>query len=413
MANTDILFIHQNMPGQFRFLAAALAKLPQIRVFFLTCRPGVQIEGVVSAVYPRPEAKQLSEEAFARPLEASARYGRAAAKAALELKAKGVAPRLIVVHPGWGEGLLIRDIWPEARILSYAEYYYQPSGGDTGFDPMFPVSANGLATARMMNANLLVSHEQADALLCPTHWQKQRHPPMLQDKIEVIFDGIDTTRVCPDALARFTLPDGSVLTAANEVITYVARNLEPHRGYHIFMRALPRLLKARPNATVVIVGGEEASYSPKSPAPHASWREMLAAQVDLGAAAARVHHIGKLPYGDYLSLLRVSSAHVYLTYPFVLSWSCLEAMAAGCLMVASDTGPVREVITDGANGLLFSFFDTDALVATVCRALDDPARGQALRAAARQTAVAGYDIKDCLAAQLRLVERLIDQPLIA
>ncbi|MDE2405587.1 MAG: glycosyltransferase [Sphingomonadales bacterium] len=407
MALTDIVFIHQNMPGQFRHLAPALAQDRRLRVFFVTRRTGVQLPNVRTVLYPDPDCGERSTEPFARPMEVAARFGHAVARVCLDLRAQGVRPRLVIVHPGWGEGLLLRDIWPDARILSYAEFYYQPQGADIGFDPLFPVTAQGLATARMMNGPLLLSHAAADLLLAPTHWQKHRHPDFLHDRIEVVFDGIDTARVFPDPGARFTLPDGRVLDGGGEVITYVARNLEPHRGYHVFLRALPRLLAARPRAQVVIVGGVEVSYSPLPRDGHANWREALAAEVDLGADAARVHHVGKLPYADYLSLLRISAVHVYLTFPFVLSWSCLEAMAAGCLLVASDTAPVREVVEDGVNGRLFPFHDGEAMVGTIVAALEDRAAGDRLRAAARATVAERYALRDCLPRQLRLVERLL------
>ncbi|MBS0253969.1 MAG: glycosyltransferase [Proteobacteria bacterium] len=406
---TDIVFIHQNMPGQFRYLAQALARLPDTRVWFVTRREGVTLPGVTSVVYRLPDEPGKSAEPLARAFEGSARFARGAAGAALDLRRKGVRPALVFVHPGWGEGLLIRDVWPQARIVSYAEYYYQPVGGDIGFDPLFPATAPGFFNARMMNANLLLAHEAADVLLAPTHWQASRHPDLLQGRIEVIFDGVDTARVTPDPAARFALPGGRELTRADEVITYVARNLEPHRGYHQFIRSLPMLLAARPRAEVVIVGGEEVSYSPLPRDGSASWKAKLAAEVDLGVGAARVHHLGKLAYADYLSLLRVSAAHVYLTYPFVLSWSFMEAMAAGCLMVASDTAPVREVARHGENALLFPFFDGAAMVATISAAIDDRRRGEALRAAARATVVERYDLQLCLRRQLELVQRLLAQ----
>ncbi len=407
MAQTHIVFLHQNMPGQFRYLAMALAQRPDTRVWFVTRRGGVTLPGVTSVVYPLADAGAKSAEPLARPLEGSARFARAAAGAMLELRRQGVTPALVFAHPGWGEALLIRDVWPAARIVTYAEYYYQPEGGDIGFDPLFPATPGGLFNARMMNANLLLAHEAADVLLSPTAWQASRHPALLQSRIEVIFDGIDTNRVTPDATATFTLPDGRVLSRADEVITYVARNLEPHRGYHQFIAALPALLAARPRAQVVIVGGDEVSYSPLPRDGHPHWRAKLAAEVDLGEGAGRVHHIGKLAYAQYLALLRVSAAHVYLTYPFVLSWSFMEAMAAGCLMVASDTAPVREVARHGENALLFPFFDGAAMVATIGAAIDDPTHGAALRSAARATVVARYDLASCLGAQLALAERLL------
>ncbi|MBB3953518.1 glycosyltransferase [Novosphingobium sediminicola] len=411
MAVQDIVFIHQNMPGQFRHLAMALAKQKdRFRVFFITCRKGVDMAGIETLRYERPQPKERSSEPFARSFEAAAGFGRAVAGVALDLARKGVRPALVLYHPGWGEGLFLRDIWPGARLLSYAEYYYQPRGGDIGFDPIFPVTPAGLFNSRAMNANLLLAHEQADVLLSPTHWQKSRHPAILRGKTAVIFDGIDTNRAKPDPKAGFKLPDGRVLTRKFEVITYVARNLEPHRGYHVFMQALPKLLAVRPHATVLIVGGSDVSYSPRPRDGHADWRAKFAAEIDLGADGARVHHLGKLPYSDYMALLQISSAHVYLTYPFVLSWSCLEAMAAGCMLVASDTAPVREVIRHEENGLLVPFFDGDQLVAAVCRALDDKALAQRLRKAARETVVARYELQNCVKQQLALVEQLLAPP---
>lgn len=407
MSACEILFLHQNMPGQFRFLAATFAQAKQFSVSFMTRREGVDMQGIRTLRYPSPADTRETGEPLLAPVEKVVRFGRAVLDAGLKLRREGYYPRLIVAHPGWGEALFLRDIWPKARIITYGEYYYRADGGDIGFDPIFPVTPQGLARSRMMNTHLVLSHEQADAILSPTRWQAARHPDFLQPRIEVIFDGIDTTRVCPDAGARFTLPDGAVVGVEDEVITYVARNLEPHRGFHIFMAALPALLAARPKAQVVIVGGEEVSYSPSAPPPFASWKAKLLSEIDLGGHEARVHFMGKLAYADYLALLRVSSAHLYLTFPFVLSWSCMEAMAAGCLMVASDTGPVREVIEHGHNGLLFPFHDGAALVETVCAALDDPARGAAMRQAARETVTGRYDLRQCLAAQARLIERVL------
>lgn len=400
------------MPGQFRHLAADLARDPAYKVHFITCRQGVEMSGITVHRYVRPSGKANASEALVRPLEGAMRFGRAVAKLALEMKAKGIEPALVVVHPGWGEGLFLRDVWPKARILAYAEYYYQPRGGDIGFDPLFPVSYNGLFTSRAMNANLLLSLEQADVLLSPTRWQRSRHPAALQAKTAVIFDGIDTARACPQAGASFRLPpaDGGeelVLDEGCEVITYVARNLEPHRGYHVFMQSLPALLAARPKAQVVIVGGTEVSYSPRPRDGSADWKASLAGQVDLGGDAGRVHHVGKLPYGQFLDLLRISSAHIYLTYPFVLSWSCLEAMAIGCAMVASDTAPVREVMVHEENGLLVPFFDQQALVAAVCRLLEDKALAARLRQAARASVVERYNLTDCLQAQRGLIAKML------
>ncbi len=407
MQPITILFVHQNMPGQFRHLAAELAKNPAYRVVFLTRREGVTMPNVITARYPLKEAPPPPAEPLVRSIAQSVNFGAAVAKAAVDMANKNIVPDLIIAHPGWGEALFLRDAWPHAKIVTYGEYYYQPYDGDIGFDPLFPRTLQGVCNARIMNANLLLSHEAADAMISPTHWQKSRHPQFLQDKTTVIFDGIDTDRAAPSPDATFNLGNGTTLTAKDEVITYVARNLEPHRGFHVFVEALPKLLAARPNARIIVVGGDERSYSPPPRGGHESWRSALMSGVDLGQAADRVHFVGKLAYADYLSLLQISGAHLYLTYPFVLSWSCLEAMSAGCAIVASDTAPVAEVITHEQNGLLVPFFDSDALVASVCRLLDDPVLSERLRQSARQTAVTRYNLADCLKQQLAFVNTVL------
>jgi glycosyltransferase involved in cell wall biosynthesis len=193
------------------------------------------------------------------------------------------------------------------------------------------------------------------------------------------------------------------LSAADEVITFVARNLEPLRGYHAFMRALPRVLAQRPNAHVVIIGGDGTSYGAHPPKGQ-SWKGIYLEEVQNGLDMRRVHFTGFLGYEQYLAALQISSAHVYLTYPFVLSWSLLEAMSAGCVVIGSDTAPVTEVI-DGQNGMLVPFFDTEALAGAVVGALRDRRALSGMRARARETVMAGYDLRTvCLPQMLQLLE---------
>ncbi len=266
-----------------------------------------------------------------------------------------------------------------------------------------------MARARIRTAHLALALESTDLALAPTHWQKSVHPAAFHPIIRVIFDGIDTARARPDPAARFTLPSGRVLVPGDEVVTYVARNLEPYRGFPYAMRALPAILDARPDAIAVVVGGDDVSYGspPKQDGgPGGNWREVMTAECDLGRYGDRIVFTGKLPYDRYLALLQVSAAHLYLTYPFVLSWSCLEAMATGCLMIASETAPVREVITDGENGVMVPFTDVPAIAGKVVAALADPGAFTGLRAAARQTILARYTLADCLAQQRALLKEM-------
>jgi len=402
----NILFVHQNMPAQFKHLAPALAAQGH-RVVFLSRRDAPVPRGVKVAVYPEPAPAGEKTHGYVRTFEGAVRYGQQVARALIQLGRQGFVPAVVVGHPGWGEMLFVRDIFPDAAIVTYAEFFYSGVGADIGFDPDDPADLDTICRARARNAHLLLSLEAADLALSPTEWQKSRHPAPFQPRIRTIFDGIDTDVVRPDAAARFALPNGRVLTPADEVVTYVARNLEPYRGYPQFIRSLPAILAARPHAQVVIVGGDEVSYG-SAPQGGGSWREAMAAEVPLDEWGDRVHILGKIPYRDYLSLLQVSTVHLYLTIPFVLSWSCVEAMAAGCAIVASDTAPVREFIQDGENGRLFPFFDPAALAAAAIEALADRAACAPLRAAARETVLERYALSRCLPRQIALVQEALD-----
>ena len=397
-----ILFIHQNMPGQFKHLAPAMARAGH-EVVFLTQRADVDLPGVRRATYAKPRAAHASTHHYVRLFENSVLAGQQVVRAGLELQKKGFVPDVIVAHPGWGEALFLKDLWPKVPLLNFCEFYYGGEGSDIGFLAEEPADLDTICRVRARNASHLLSLEACDAGVTPTHWQHSRHPTPFRDKIRVIFDGIDSGIVRPTPKASFTLPNGRSLTAADEVVTYVARNLEPYRGYPNFIRALPELLSQRPDAQVVILGGDEVSYG-RSPPDAANWREHMAREVPLDPE--RVHFAGKLPYARYLALLQTSALHIYLTVPFVLSWSCLEAMSAGCLVLASDTAPVREAIEHGVNGLLCDFHSPADIAAKAANALARRAELAPLRRAARQTVLERYDLSLCLPAQMRLVEEV-------
>ena len=308
------------------------------------------------------------------------------------LKADGFVPDVVAVHPGWGESLPVRTIFPDARLIVYCEYYYRSNSSDITFDPEFPAfGIDGHVGVHLKNAATLLALAECDQGVSPTYWQRSTYPSEYQDRITVIHEGVDVNRAVPDPTATYRLPSGRILTPADEVVTFVARNLEPLRGYHIFMRALPRILDARPRAHVLIVGGHGTSYGAEPPQGQ-TWQGLFLKEVASRIDPRRVHFTGMLPYADFLRVLQISSAHVYLTYPFVLSWSMIEAMSAGCLVIGSDTPPVREVI-DGTNGILVPFFDVEQLSERVIEALAHPRRFAEFRARARRTAVEQYDVE--------------------
>lgn len=400
----NILFVHQNFPGQFRHLAAALTKGGH-EVHGLTIG-GRDVPGVTVHRYKPSRGTGRETHPWAAEFETKVIRGEACARAAMELKQQGFTPDLIVAHPGWGENLFLKDVWPDAPLLAFVEFFYGAKGLDTGFDPEF--ARSDLASAarlRTKNTHLLLTLEAMDWGLSPTNWQKGTVPERYRDRISVIFDGIDTGVVQADPGASVTVRK-KVIRAGDEVITFVCRNLEPYRGYHILMRALPEIQRRRPNAVTLIIGGHETSYG-AAPPKGKTWKQIFLDEVSDQLDRDRVFFPGRVPYQDYLKVLQVSACHVYLTYPFVLSWSCLEAMSAGCLVVGSATPPVEEVIEHGKTGLLVDFFDVKAWAETVSDCLANREKYAPLRAAARERVVERYDLKSvCLPEQLKLVERV-------
>lgn len=399
-----ILFVHQNFPGQFPHLAPALEKRGH-EVMALTTETNQRPSPVKVVKYRKPAEVKLEPRLTKMYAEVSER-GLKAAFAARQLRRDhGYVPDVIFGHPAWGETLYLREVWPEARLLVYAELMYKTTGLDTDFDPEFAkpgLESRISTTAR--SAHLIQTLVQADAALSPTEFQASTFPPELRAKITICHDGVNTTRLCPNPAARYTVP-GTTLTfkPGDEVLTFVNRSLEPYRGYHIFMRALPEVLAARPNAHVLIVGEEGQSYG--APPPEGSWKQRFLDEVKDRLDLSRVHFLGRVAYADFVSILQVGRAHAYLTYPFVLSWSLMEAMAAGAMVVASDTAPLREVVQDGVNGRLVPFFDVPGWSAALTDALANPERYLPLRAAARASVVAKYDLETiCLPRLIAFVE---------
>jgi glycosyltransferase involved in cell wall biosynthesis len=308
--------------------------------------------------------------------------------------------------------MFIKEVWPKARLGMYCEFFYHGAGADVGFDPEFRSSDPGdVCRLRIKNLNNFLHFETVDAGLSPTHWQASTYPEPFRSKITVVHDGIDTNAVKPNPRIQMTLSGNVQLTKADEVITFVNRNLEPYRGYHIFMRALPEILRRRPNARILLVGGDDVSYGARAPEGK-SWRNVFIEEVRpqiSDADWARVHFVGFIPYEHFIPLLQLSSVHVYLTYPFVLSWSLLEAMSAGCAIVASDTAPLREAIRHDETGKLVDFFDVAGLSDTICGLLNSPLERARLGANARAFARATYDLQTiCLPGQVAWVEGLLD-----
>lgn len=403
-----ILFLHQNFPAQFNHVAKRLAQDPANQVIAIRQYPAIDFEGVGVIAYQLTRGSSPGIDPLMQNYEAKVLRAEAVAKTAYLLKDKGFLPDVIVAHPGWGEALLLKDIWPEAKYLGYFEYFYAATGQDFDFDAEFSqCDAESLAKLRLKNIVNLQALNDMDAGISPTRWQRDTYPEWARSKIDVLHEGIDMDYFSPEAGRSISIPEkGLTLTCDDEIITYAARYLEPVRGFHKFMRALPALLTRRPNAHVIIMGSNEGGYGLPAQG-YASYEAMMLDELHALLDPQRVHILGRLPKDIYRNVLTLSKVHVYLTYPFLLSWSMLEVMATGTIVVASDTAPVREIIKDGKNGLLFDFFDVDAMVDRIDEALTLPNRkANALRKAARKTIEDKYNFEQCLQTLIAKIETL-------
>lgn len=404
-----LLFVHQNFPGQWVHIAKHYARTGH-EVVAIRDAANLKHDFVTTASYgfTLPKMPTPHPVPFAGHFEERVARAEAVGIAALELKKRGFEPDLIAGHGGWGESLFLKEVWPNARSILYAEFCYRTHGADTDFDPEFTSSnMRSRFNTAAKNAVMFTALAYADRGLAPTRWQRDGFPEHMRSHIEVIHDGIDTNAIKPDPDCKVALgPDRLIFKPGDEVVTFVSRNLEPYRGYHIFMRALKKIQKLRPKAHVVIIGADGVSYG-RNPPDGKTWKTIFLDEVKDGLDMSRIHFVGRVPYATYLSLLQISMAHVYLTYPFVLSWSMLESMAAGCLVIGSKTAPVEEVIEDGKNGILVDFFDPEGLADAIVMALRKPGKYNPMRRKARETIVRNYDLQSvCLPQMCKFFEEV-------
>ena len=405
-----VLCVHQNFPGQYLHLARHLGTQAEHQIVFITQRQDVDLPGVRKIVYKPRRTISPQVHHYLRDSEAAVLNAQEVARIALDLRKAGFIPDVMLGHNGWGEIWYLKDIFPEAPLIGYFEFFYRMQGADVGFDPADPITPDTAPRLRTKNLGNLLALDTADLGQCPTEWQKSVYPRRYQSILNVIHEGIDTTVVKPDPSARLIIADKKLeFSAGDEVVTYVARNLEPYRGFPTFMRSLPKILTARPSAHVLIVGGDEVSYGARLPQGQ-TFKQLMLSELNGSLDLTRVHFLGKIPYAGFIKVLQISRVHVYLTYPFVLSWSMLEAMSAGCLVVGSRTQPVEEVLHHGGNGLFVDFFSPEQVADRVIEALEDRKSFASLRQNARHTVIDRFDLKTiCLPAHLRMLNMLVSR----
>jgi len=401
---SGVLFVHNNFPAQFRDLAQTLkARGVPIAAIGAVRAPGLQ--DVTIGRYSLPRGSTPGIFNLAVRAEADLIRGRSAFDMARALKERGVDPAVIVGHPGWGETVLLDEVFPDARRILFSEFFYRGRGLDIDFDTeFFPLTDDAVLLGKTKNAVMTLALSDADAIVCPTRFQASVLPAVFQPRVRIIHEGIDVEAVAPGPPQPFALPDGRVIAPGAPVITHVNNHMEPLRGLHIFARALPRLMAEIPDAQVLVMGQDaERPYGGKS-SDGRTWRAVCFE--GLAIDPARIHFLGKTPHEQMLAALRLSTAHIYYTYPFVLSWSLVEAMASGCYVIGSDTAPLHDAIDDGVNGRLLPFFDVEALSTAMIEACRNPQASAPLRAAARATAVAKFARSDGRAAWLKLLEEM-------
>jgi glycosyltransferase involved in cell wall biosynthesis len=401
-----VTFVHRRGFGQFAALAEHLAtsghdvslicetvdrRLPSVRVIRHRVEPGPRTDGQMARHMGIPDHHVRIGHRVAETLDSMARHGE--------------RPDIVVGHIGWGSMMFVKDVLPSVPALGYCEFFYRAEGADVGFAPDDNPDAETRKRLRLRNIAQLLSLEAIDGGISPTHWQKSLYPAAVQNRIAVCHEGVDTIRFRPDSNASLKLPDGRILKAGDPpVITFVSRDLEPYRGFPQALEAAAKVIRKNKDALFVFVGGDGVSYGTPPPGG-GSWKDALLAENDI--PADRILFPGAISHDLLRKLYQISAAHIYLTYPFVLSWSVIEAMACGALIVGSDTPPVREVIRSGKNGLLVPFYDTDALADTLLRVLDNPNDFLPMRIAARRTIENRFRLVDCLSRQRSLIAAML------
>ena len=407
-----ILFIHQNFPGQFKFLAPALIKKGHTVSALCLGENKKQFSKEINVIYYQINKGSTKDiHPYVSDFETKVLRGEACYLKAIEIKKNGFSPDVIISHHGWGESMFLHHVWPKAKIGLYCEFFYKVSGADVGFDLEFePEISSDHNRIQLKNVNNYVHFENADKAISPTFWQASTFPTFFRENITVIHDGIDTKNLRPNNEASLIINKTIHIKFSDEIITFINRNLEPYRGYHIFMRSLPKILKERPNVKILIVGGDEVSYGKEAPKGN-TWKNIFFNEIKSQLSESerkRIFYLGYISYEHYVLLLQISSVHIYLTYPFVLSWSLIEAMSIGCAIIASDTKPLHEVITDEENGLLFDFFDFNKLSTLAIRLLENSSLRKKIGNNARQFAIKNYDINLCLKKQIDWVESFLE-----
>lgn len=390
-----ILFVHQNFPGQYKHIAPSIAKEPNFEVSSISIKENKyhEYDNIDQHYYSLQRGTTQGIHTLASEFEAKIIRAEACANKAYELKQDGFNPDLIVGHSGWGELLFLKEVWPDTKYLTYVEFHYRLHNSDIDFDDTVHMDKTPFTRRKLIarNSPFTAQYLMSDKMVTPTEFQKSTFEDAFRKKIEVIHEGIATDFLKPSNEAEISV-NGKTLSKKDKIILFLSRTLEPYRGYHIFMRALPKILEDNPDAYILIVGGDNSGYG-ADPVEGTTHREVYLNEVKDKVDKSRVFFTGRLDYQLLIACYQIASIHVYFTYPFVLSWSMLESMSCGGLIIGSKTGPVEEVIKHNKNGLLVDFFDVEGLTKNITKVLANPSKFDHLRENARKTIIDNYDLK--------------------
>jgi glycosyltransferase involved in cell wall biosynthesis len=393
-----LLYVHQTYPGQFGHLAEALAARPGFDCTFLSCHAPGTCNGVRKVQYKPRGGPTLKTHSAVRFVENAAWHAQGIYEAARTLP----RPDLIVNHGQLGPALFLRELWPDVPVLSYFEYFFRPHNSERDFRPDFPEPEQSFLDCRFRNASALLALDDCDAGYAPTHWQHSLVPRPYQDKVEVVHDGIDTRLwrpgLKPSRIGNFQLPDG------RKFVTYAARGMEPLRGFDVFMKAAREVCRRRKDVLFLVAGDDRVCYSGDESGRSFKDRVLAEGGYDL----SRFVFLGHLPPQLLADLFRAADCHVYLTVPFVLSWSLLNALACGAVVLASRAPPVEEIIRDGQTGLLRGFFDVQGFADALCAVLDRPEDHRHLGAAGAELIRTRFSLDALLGKHLDLYEKTIN-----
>src|SRR5574344_1521612 len=389
----NILFLHRSFPAQFKYLASELAKDKNNTVTFVTNSKTFEIDGIKKYIYEPDTSGLNTSNPILKGLTDAIAHGKGCAKTLLKLKQNGFSPDIIYGHSGWGVTMFVKELFPQTPLICYFEWFQTETGADFGY--LKPLSEYQKIGLKYANTQILKDLEICDGGISPTEWQKSRFPKEFQNKIKVIYDGTDTLFFKPDNNAEFILKDSNTkLTKSDNIITYATRGMEPYRGFPQFMEAITEVLQ-KTDANIIIAGEDKVFYSGEQQ----SYKELMLDKFKL-RNNPRIHFTGALTYEEYLKLLQVSTAHVYLTVPYVLSWSLMEALSCGCCVIASSTQPINEVIKNNKNGLLFDFFNTKEQAEKIIYAINNKDKLNNMRENARLSIIKNYAVKKSLKAQI-------------